>query len=100
MIVRKKKVEFFVSNKADNLTARVQKRIDELYAEHSTLEIEAPIMPSISYANNGKTMVYMIACSLNYYILEEIEDGIDDIEDSDYSIGLDFGIGDISNSQA
>ncbi len=85
MTVMRNKTAFFVSNKADILTKKVNEFLDTL-PEFAVFNIEH----SISYTSDASRKIYMISCMVWYKVSEEVE--MEDINEVDLSGSLDFGI--------
>ena len=71
------RVQFFVSTKADLLTDKVNKWIDEMEEQHGdNFSISDKVEPVMSYTTIKDKGAYMIGCCVNYILFVDEEEEI------------------------
>lgn len=69
------RVQFFVSTKADLLTDKVNKWIDEMKEQYGdNFSISDNVKPVMSYTTINNKGAYMIGCCVNYILFVDKEE--------------------------
>ena len=69
-----RRVQFFVSTKAELLTLKVNKWLDDMYEKYGVdFSVDPDIQPVMSYTTIKDKGAYMIGCCINYMLFCEEE---------------------------
>lgn len=72
-----RRVKFFVSTKADLLTEKVNKWLDEMEEEYgANFSVETYPQPIMSYTTINDKGAYMIGCCVNYVLFVDKEEEV------------------------